>query len=602
VTSSVPLSFTGGVGGTSPYSYTYKRGTDGVTFGTTLATHTAQTSSDTYTDSSGTPGTGYYYEVVVTDAASGTSTSNIIGPLTPTATLTAGTLSATAITSSSIALALTAASGGTSPYSYAFKRGTNGSVFGTTVATHTGQTSSDTLTDSTVTSGGTYYYEVVVTDAASGTSTSNIVGPFTASTLATGSLTNGTVTSSSVPLSFTGATGGLQPYTYTYKRGTNGTTFGTTVATHAGQTSSDTDFDMTVAASTTYYYEVIATDGFGNTVTSSVLGPIVTPALSATFVISGANTGQPGVGVTYTFTPGSSYSGTITPSDGLTGGGGSWSPATLTFGGTTAQTSVYTGPGPGTRTITASGSSAAFNTITLVLTYSVAYNIVFKGDSLTYSQYASTIPGGTAVTFGATTTTWPGVLVNALGARFQGVQRGVPGQQAADVTGSVASEAAGDYVSGMTNIAIVQYGTNDLRNGYTQAQLIANMTIILAAYRSAGYKTIVQTIEPAYLPSATINPTYDQALQQPYNAWLRANWKTVANGISDFGFDVRVGQAGAELNTTYFRSVDNTHLTDTGYAVVAGYAAQAVMAVIDSAASTGQPASIVVSNSYVIIE
>ena len=428
---------------------------------------------------------------------------------------------------------------------------------------------------------------MVVTDAINGSATSNILGPITTSaTLSAGTLSSGGVSSSSVALSFTGASGGSSPYSYGYKRGTDGVTFGTTLATHTGQTASDTLADNGVSPSTTYYYQVTVTDAVSGSARSNILGPVTTPAPTSVFTIAGPTTGAPGAGITYTFTPGASYSGTVTPTDGLTGGGGTWSPATLTFAGAAAQTSTYTGPGAGARSITATGTGASFNTIALTLAYTVAYSIVCKGDSLTYSQYASTGTGVVNVVYGSSTTTWPGVMVNSLGQKFQAVNRGVPGQQAFDVIGTVGAEAAGDFATGKANLAIVQYGTNDLRTGRTLSQLQSDIQSVCGAYRSLGYKVIIQTIEPAYLPSANITPTYDIALQQPYNAWLRANWKSFADAISDFSLDTRVGQAGAELNTTYFRSADNTHLTDAGYAVVAGYAAAAVSQIVNGGSAT----------------
>ena len=94
----------------------------------------------------------------------------------------AGTLSASVASGTQIDLAFTGASGGTSPYSYAYNRSANSDMSSaTTVQTHTGQTGADTY-NNTVTTRTAYYYQAVVTDADSNTDSSNIVGPIWAAT------------------------------------------------------------------------------------------------------------------------------------------------------------------------------------------------------------------------------------------------------------------------------------------------------------------------------------------------------------------------------------------------------------------------------------
>jgi len=79
--SGIALALGATVGGTSPFSVSYDRGTDGVTFGTHLATHTNVTGADTYTDATAATITDYYYRATITDAATLTTTSNIFGPV-----------------------------------------------------------------------------------------------------------------------------------------------------------------------------------------------------------------------------------------------------------------------------------------------------------------------------------------------------------------------------------------------------------------------------------------------------------------------------------------------------------------------------------------
>lgn len=81
IAGTIQLAMTAEAGGTSPYSLAYTRGLDGVTFGTTLATHTGVTGADSYNDTSASVGTSYYYQVNGTDAFSRTFSSNIFGPV-----------------------------------------------------------------------------------------------------------------------------------------------------------------------------------------------------------------------------------------------------------------------------------------------------------------------------------------------------------------------------------------------------------------------------------------------------------------------------------------------------------------------------------------
>ena len=61
---------------------------------------------------------------------------------------------------------------------------------------------------------------------------------------------------------------------------------------------------------------------------------------------------------------------------------------------------------------------------------------------------------------------------------------------------------------------------------------------------------------------------------------VRAEWFfiTGADALADMGADATIGPAGAEMNTTYF-DTDRVHMTNAGYAVVAGLVSVAIQGI-----------------------
>lgn len=168
------LAVTAATGGVGPYTYQWYRSltpsfTPGP--GNILAGKTALTLNDTGLSAL----TNYYYSNVATDTDdSSTDESNQLEVTTLMAT-TAGALSHGLITSTTAALISAAATGGSSPYTYQWYRST---VSGFTPGVGnilSGQTSL-TFTDSGLTPGVKYYYEVIATDSGSVTGASAQLG------------------------------------------------------------------------------------------------------------------------------------------------------------------------------------------------------------------------------------------------------------------------------------------------------------------------------------------------------------------------------------------------------------------------------------------
>jgi lysophospholipase L1-like esterase len=80
--------------------------------------------------------------------------------------------------------------------------------------------------------------------------------------------------------------------------------------------------------------------------------------------------------------------------------------------------------------------------------------------------------------------------------------------------------------------------------------------------RAAGAnKIIVGTMLPADGRS--------EVERQEYNDLIRTNWDSFADAFADVGDDPTIGQTGDNLNLTYYNA-DKVHMTDAGYAIVAG--------------------------------
>ena len=115
--------------------------------------------------------------VVLTVPATGTAVAAadaVYFELVDGLSLTAGTASTASNTSSSVSIAIATNSGGTSPYSNQLQRSPHGAdTFSNVGSPVSGATA--TLTDGTVAASTAYDYQVVVTDSAEATATSNLL-------------------------------------------------------------------------------------------------------------------------------------------------------------------------------------------------------------------------------------------------------------------------------------------------------------------------------------------------------------------------------------------------------------------------------------------
>lgn len=128
--------------------------------------------------------------------------------------------------------------------------------------------------------------------------------------------------------------------------------------------------------------------------------------------------------------------------------------------------------------------------------------------------------------------------------------------------GAVLSRYTGDR-----RVTFVFKGTNDMcLAGRTPVQLYADLQSYCASVRSGGGLVVVATLLPrtAYGPSSAAN--FDT-----YNADVRANWATFADGFVDYASHPIMGAAGAASNTTLY--LDGLHPTPYGNSLLAAAAA-----------------------------
>lgn len=126
-------------------------------------------------------------------------------------------------------------------------------------------------------------------------------------------------------------------------------------------------------------------------------------------------------------------------------------------------------------------------------------------------------------------------------------------------------------------------GTNDLYFGASAATTYSRIVTYATARKAAGWRVIILSILPR---SAGIPPPTFEADRQTVNAALLADFPTAtahtnitrggayADFLINIGADTTIGEAGDELNTTYY--ADRVHLTNAGYAIVADYVKKAI--------------------------
>ncbi|WP_245267737.1 GDSL-type esterase/lipase family protein [Rhizobium sp. 2MFCol3.1] len=120
------------------------------------------------------------------------------------------------------------------------------------------------------------------------------------------------------------------------------------------------------------------------------------------------------------------------------------------------------------------------------------------------------------------------------------------------------------------NVFSVMLGANDRSQGYNDRQAYVNLRRVLVAAKRRGYQ---RRIVGSMIASNEGDAPYQSwnVADVQFNTWVRAYALSDldCDGLFDFGADPRFDTAADANNTTWYAS-DRNHLTDAGYAALAG--------------------------------
>ena len=181
--------------------------------------------------------------------------------------------------------------------------------------------------------------------------------------------------------------------------------------------------------------------------------------------------------------------------------------------------------------------------------------VVFEGDSLT---------NGAPVEEDA----YPHHLMAALTGNHDFVNVSVAGQTLAQMHSDI-SQVTGYYdPANSDNVVVLWGGTNDMVSvggNQTAATTLARFYNYADALRASGFSVVGLTMLPR---SDAVAPADFEAKRTTFNTDVRANWASHFDALADVAADTRIGDAGDELDTTYY-DVTEVHLNATGYQIVA---------------------------------
>lgn len=230
-----------------------------------------------------------------------------------------------------------------------------------------------------------------------------------------------------------------------------------------------------------------------------------------------------------------------------------------------------------------SGSGAAYlhTSDIIILTSAVDAGYAAKRDAVEaflakYNTTASVAPpsikfDGNSMTYGVGSTTdndYPSQTVKTLGRTVTWYNYGVSSRTIPTAITDATGANGLDYVAGgvnQKNIVVYWDGTNDLYGGANATTTYNNLVTYLNARKAKGETLIVLTCLPR---SGGGTPGGFEAERQSYNTLIRNDGTGVGYTVVDVAADSRIGDAGDSDDTTYYG--DKVHMTDAGYAIVAG--------------------------------
>lgn len=189
-------------------------------------------------------------------------------------------------------------------------------------------------------------------------------------------------------------------------------------------------------------------------------------------------------------------------------------------------------------------------------------NLIFPGDSLTDGQNAS-----------AQASNYPNVCVAALSgnrANYGVLNLGIRGQSADqfDTTNYDIQVAPMSITRYPKNIAVLWLGTNDIKNfAKDENQTYASIKNGWAKLRAKGFKIVAITCLPR-------NDAGFDVTRLAYNVLIKSD-ASLYDALADVAADANIGDLADTTNPTYYEAA-GVHLTNAGYAIVAGIVGTAV--------------------------
>lgn len=185
---------------------------------------------------------------------------------------------------------------------------------------------------------------------------------------------------------------------------------------------------------------------------------------------------------------------------------------------------------------------------------------VFDGDSLT---------AGSGSTGGNTYPAQYLALVNG-GGSWESYNVAIAGQTLAAMAAASDVDSKFDVVRPARKV-FIWGGTNDMRAGTDDTTTYNRLVSYCNARKAIGWQVYVLTCLPRTGDVLPDDATFETR-RQAFNTAVRNNYTTFADKLVDIAADSRIGDAGDNLNTTYF-DADHIHMNNTGYGVVAAVAA-----------------------------
>lgn len=222
------------------------------------------------------------------------------------------------------------------------------------------------------------------------------------------------------------------------------------------------------------------------------------------------------------------------------------------------------------------GTTSATVKVRELLIYTGALNSTDRGNLRTYlrARHAQgtrkyVTCAGDSLTAGVGGTAYPTQLAALLGTDYLVGNMGVQGSTLQTEWSAWDSQIMYPATGHPRDIEACWLGTNDIASGRTAAQVFADLSTRWAARRADGYKVIACTI----IARGTL--TGGQETQRQGLDTLIRGAGSQYDALCDLAADARLSDSA---DTTYY-SGDTTHLTTTGYGVVAGLVQTAALAV-----------------------